>query len=101
MILNATLDIIGIQLFIAHRGKLLNYWGPSENPDHTVYRDGEKSIYVLQDPIREVDNIYGKEGKMDIGSGKSIVSYYTQLGTSPEIPQNIFSNYHGEKCSRI
>ncbi len=99
---DATLDIIGIQLFIAHRGKLLNYWGPSEEPDHTVYRDGDLSIYVLQDPIREVDNIYhGKEGKMLIGSGKSIVSYYAQLGTSPEIPQNIFGNYHGENVTEF
>lgn len=99
---NATLDIIGIQLFIAHRGKLLNYWGPSEEPEHTVYRDDKKSIYVLQDPIREVDNIYGREGKMLIGSGKSIVSYYTQLGaSSPETPQNIFSNYHGENVKKF
>lgn len=47
---NATLDIIGIQLFISHRGKLLNYWGSEETPDHDVYRDGNLNKFVLYDP---------------------------------------------------
>lgn len=100
---NATLDIIGIQLFISHRGKLLNYWDSEETPDHGIYRDEDLSKFALYDPKVEVENTGGQWYEAEFlvyGSGKSIVSYYPRLSTSnSEIPQNQFSNYHGESVT--
>jgi hypothetical protein len=94
---SATVDIIGIQLFVAHRGKMMDYWYPHETPEHSVYRDGMLSLYALYDPSTMME-VNGRE--RIVGSDKTIVSYeVSKNATQSSIPQKRFSQYNGTEVT--
>jgi len=93
---NATLEIIGVQLFIAYRDKMLNYWDETETPENSILRDGQPSIYAYFDAER----VYDEELGTIIGSNKTLVTYYPSLSSEEStVPQKTFSQYHGSEVT--
>ena len=101
----AYLEVIGVQLFIAHKDKMLLYWNEDEveKNDNEVYRNGEKNPYALYDEAGREIHAYSQDGQtiehtFIVGSGKSIVSYYDAEGTDKEnVPQKRFTEYNGQR----